>query len=134
MRSDERDALRQRFQFRCGSCGVTEIDVGAEITVEHFQPREHGGVDDAANWAYCCHAANVFKGDYWQPGSARRMLHPLHDNLAEHITERVDGTLSALTETGAFHIQKLHFNRAELVTYRLERHLIEATRHMQVTL
>jgi HNH endonuclease len=134
MRSDERDVLRQRFQFRCGYCGVREIDAGAELTVDHFQPRAHDGLDEADNWVYCCHACNAFKGDYWQPDSVRRILHPLRDNLAEHIAERVDGMLFALTATGAFHIQKLRLNRAELVTYRLEHRLIEAARHVQVNI
>jgi hypothetical protein len=34
MRQDERDTLRQRFRFRCGYRGVSERDVGAELTVE----------------------------------------------------------------------------------------------------
>ena len=83
---------------------------------------------------YCCHACNAFKGDYWQPDTARRLLHPLRDSLVEHIAERANGTLSALTETGAFHIQKLRLNRAELVAYRLERRLTETARHVQFTL
>ncbi len=43
MRSDEREILRQRFQFRCGYCGVRETDAGAELTADHFQPRSRGG-------------------------------------------------------------------------------------------
>jgi hypothetical protein len=132
MRADERDALRQRFQFRCGYCGVREVDNGAQLTVDHFQPRRRQGVDDASNWVYCCHACNEFKGDYWQPESPRRILHPLRDNLAEHIAAREDGTLAALTAAGAFHIQRLRLNRAALVAYRLEHSLTETTRDVQL--
>jgi hypothetical protein len=39
MREEQREALRHRFGFRCGYCGVAERDVGAELTVDHFQPR-----------------------------------------------------------------------------------------------
>jgi hypothetical protein len=42
MRQDERETLRQRFAFRCGYCGVSEQDAGAERTVDHFQPRSQG--------------------------------------------------------------------------------------------
>ena len=61
MRQDQRDALRHRFEFRCGYCGVTERDVGAELTVDHFQPRSRGGLHEADNWVYCCHPCNEFK-------------------------------------------------------------------------
>jgi hypothetical protein len=131
MRLDERDALRGRFGFRCGYCGVSEVAAGAELTVDHFQPRSHGGLDEPGNWVYCCHACNEFKGDYWQPDSSHCILHPLQDSLAEHIAEQDDGTLQALSETGAFHIQKLRLNRAELVAHRRERRLIELARQAQ---
>jgi len=52
-----------------------------------------------------CHACNSHKGDYWQPGTARRLLHPLRDNLAEHLVSSDDGTLRSLTETGTFHMR-----------------------------
>ena len=51
---------------RCGYCGVEEAEVGAELTVDHFQPRAQNGTDNAANLVYCCNACNQFKGDYWQ--------------------------------------------------------------------
>ncbi len=134
MRQDDREGLRRRFQYRCGYCGVGENDVGAELTVDHFQPRSCGGLDEPDNWVYCCHACNEFKGDFWQPDSPRRILHPLRDDLAAHLVELKDGTLRALSETGAFHIERLHLNRRPLVAYRSERRLLEATRQAQVSL
>lgn len=131
MRPDEKAALRQRFQFRCGYCGVREVDAGAELTVDHFHPRSRDGAHEPDNWVYCCHACNDFKGHYWQPDSPRRILHPLRDNLAEHVVERDDDTLYALTETGTFHIQRLHLNRPELVACRLERRLIAVAQQAQ---
>ena len=128
MRQEEREALRRRFQFRCAYCGVSEHDVGAELTVDHFQPRSRGGLDDPDNWVYCCHACNEFKGDYWQPKSSQRILHPLRNDLTAHLIEEEDGTLRALTETGEFHIKRLHLNRRQLVAYRSERRRLEAAR------
>lgn len=126
MRQDERYSLRLRFQFCCGYCGVRESDVGAELTVDHFQPISQGGLDEPENWVYCCHACNEFKGDYWQPASALRVLHPIRGNLATHVHEDDDGVLVGNTETGVFHIDQLRLNRAQLALYRRERRLLQA--------
>jgi hypothetical protein len=134
MRPDEREALRVRFGSRCGYCGVSDVDVGSELTVDHFQPRSHGGGDEPDNWVYCCHACNEYKGDYWQPESPEHILHPLRDDLTEHIAERDDGTLEALSESGVFHIQRLRLNRPRLVTNRRRRRLYTALRHAQAAI
>ena len=134
MRQDERDSLWRRFQFRCGYCGVSERDAGAELTVDHFQPRSQGGLDEAENWVYCCHACNEFKGDCWQPNSPDRILHPIRDDMAAHLAEQEDGTLHALSATGVFHIERLHLNRRQLVAYRYERRLLEAATQTQARL
>ena len=134
MRAEERRSLRQRFGFRCGYCGVTERDVGSELTVDHFQPRSRGGSDDRENWVYSCHPCNEFKGDYWQPNSPQRILHPLRDPIAEHIVEQDDGTLRGDSMTGAFHIERLHLNRPQLVEHRRERRLREAAHRTHVRL
>ena len=115
----QRQALRERFGFACGYCGVSEASVGSELTVDHFQPTTAGGVDDVQNWVYACHACNSFKSDWWAPTPTQRVLHPLRDLPNQHFQECQDGTLEALTEPGLFHIELLHLNRAELVAHRL---------------
>lgn len=37
--------IRQRANFRCEFCGVTETDVGGELTIDHFKPLKSGGAD-----------------------------------------------------------------------------------------
>jgi 5-methylcytosine-specific restriction endonuclease McrA len=59
MTAAERLALRQRYNFCCGYCGVRETDVGAALTIDHFQPISRGGEDTPANWVYCCFACNT---------------------------------------------------------------------------
>src|SRR6478736_699220 len=98
MRLDERETLRRLFQYRCGYCGVRERDAGAALTVDHFQPTSKGGAHEAANWVYCCHACNEFKGDLWEPSSPVRLLHPLRDDISAHIASDNTGRLKALTE------------------------------------
>jgi hypothetical protein len=121
MRPNERAALRRRFSFRCGYCGVSEESVGAELTVDHFRPRARGGTDERANWVYSCFNCNNLKSDIWAPDSPRRILHPLNDTLSEHISEDANGRLVGLTGTGRFHIEQLQLNRPPLVSYRLAR-------------
>lgn len=118
MRSARRRVLRQLYQFRCGYCGTSEADAGSELTVDHYHPLSKGGRDEAANRVYCCHACNEFKGDFWDPASPRRILHPLRDAIGDHVAEQPDGTLAALTPTGQFHIERLHLNRPPIVERR----------------
>ena len=132
MPSDPREELRHVYQFRCGYCGTSEVDVGALLTIDHFQPRARGGPNDPANWVYCCHACNEFKGDYWQPDSPYRILHPLQDDLATCIAGEADGRVRGLTETGTFHIQRLHLNRPQLIAHRLARRINSEIRHALV--
>ena len=128
MGAEERRKLRRQFRYRCGYCGVRERDVGAELTVDHFQPRSKGGLDEPENWVYCCHACNEFKGDFWQPDSSLRLLRPLHDRMATHIAQDAEGKLQGLTETGTFHIERLHLNRPPLVENRLRNRRSHAVR------
>jgi hypothetical protein len=131
VRASVRQTLRTRYAFRCGYCGIREVDVGAELTVDHFQPRSQGGSDALENLVYCCPACNEFKGDQWQPGSSHRILHPLRDNCAEHFVLTNQDVLRPLTETGEFHIRRLHLNRRELVLHRREQRLLEEDRATQ---
>ncbi len=118
MRRAERDALRARYQFRCGYCGTTEVDAGGELTADHFHPRSRSGAHAPDNWVYACITCNDYKGNHWQPDSVHRILHPLRDDLTEHIREDEDGRLVGLTETGRFHIERLQLNRPQLVVQR----------------
>jgi hypothetical protein len=125
MRNATLQALRQRYVFRCGYCGISEMDNGASLTVDHFQPRTHGGSDAPDNLVYCCHACNEHKGDWWNPDGVERVLHPLHDDISVHILLQEDGLLHPLTETGTFHIRRLYLNRLPLVNYRRSERLDE---------
>jgi hypothetical protein len=128
IRPEQRAALRRLYNFRCGYCGVSDVDSGAELTVDHFQPRSQGGTDAGGNLVYCCHACNEYKGSYSQPETLERILHPLRDNLPEHILEQEDGTLYALTPTGAFHIAQLHLNCPTLIAHRLVERQLQLAR------
>ena len=129
MTTAERVALRQLYNFCCGYCGVSETDVRATLTLDHFQPVSRDGEDTFTHWVYCCFARNTAKGDYRQPAALHRILHPLRDNLSDHIAEQADGMLLGVTETGRFHIQHLRLNRPALVAHRLEKQQRKRERH-----
>jgi hypothetical protein len=134
MRTDDRESLRRRFRFRCGYCGVTEDDAGAELTLDHFQPCSSGGADRPDNWVYCCHPCNEFKGDFWSDDPSLRLLHPMADDSTAHLVEETDGTLRPLTARGAAHIERLHLNRPQLVAYRCQRRAAADARRSQLVL
>ena len=66
--------VRERANFRCEYCGVSEQDTGGELTLDHFQPQVRGGTDDPANLLYCCQHCNQYKSDYWPDDEASPML------------------------------------------------------------
>ncbi len=121
IRAQTKRIVRAVYAFRCGYCGVSEAQVGAELTFDHFRPQSQGGTDDAADLVYACHACNEFKGDYWTENSDTRLLHPLTDDLAQHVFEEANGTLRALTTLGQVYVERLQLNRAALVAQRQER-------------
>ena len=121
IRVQTRRVVRAVYGFRCGYCEVTEAQIGSELTFDHFRPQSQGGTDDAANLVYVCHACNEFKGDYWAEEGDTRLLHPLTDDLTQHIIEETDGTLRPLTTLGQVYLARLQLNRSVLVQNRLER-------------
>jgi hypothetical protein len=130
MPAQVKEMLRQLFHYQCGYCGVREVDVGSELTIDHFQPRSRGGSDELRNLVYSCHACNEFKGDFWSRGSPQ-ILHPLEDDLSQHFLEAAEGTLLPLTASGSLHIERLRLNRPQLVEFRLERRQLEAARQAE---
>lgn len=103
MRLSLRRQVRQRDRFRCAYCGISEEEIGAELTIDHFRPVRHGGSHALENLVYACHACNEFKGHFWSAEVAGRLLHPGQDEIAHHIQEGDDGNLLGLTERGRLH-------------------------------
>ena len=63
----------------------------------------------------------LLKGDYWSEGEESRLLHPLTDDLNQHIVEERTGSLQARTVLGQIFIDQLQLNRTALIENRLER-------------
>ncbi|MEJ7577086.1 MAG: HNH endonuclease signature motif containing protein [Pyrinomonadaceae bacterium] len=120
--SELRQVVRRAYDFACGYCGVREEDAGSELELDHFKPRRSGGSDEFENLIYCCTTCNRLKGDFWSASTTeKRLLHPKRDNLSLHLRLETDGLLTALTETGSFHLVRLRLNRPPLVALRRAR-------------
>ena len=118
IRAKVKRLVRSIYVMRCGYCGLSEADIGAELTFDYFQPRSVGGSYEADNTVYACHACNEFKGEYWGDTDDTRLLHPLRDDLKIHIRQEPDGTLTGITPAGERYIDQLQLNRLPLVLHR----------------
>ena len=117
-----REQVRQRANFACEFCGISEIDSGGELTMDHFQPKGKGGHDSLDNLIYCCISCNQSKHDYW-PASPQdlQLWNPRHEPATKHFLALADGTFQPLSEIGAFTLQCLRLNRQPLVDHRLRK-------------
>jgi hypothetical protein len=117
-----RQQVRQRANFACEFCDVTETDTGGELTVDHFQPKAKGGDDSLENLLYCCARCNQYKLDYWPMHPEEPSLwNPRREPASQHFLELNDGTLYPLTAIAAFTIKRLRLNRPPLIAWRLRR-------------
>ncbi len=125
--------MREQYNFACGYCGISEIDAGSELEIDHFQPIKYGETDERDNLVYACPACNRNKASYWlslDAESHRHLLHPLTDDLNIHITLSQNCNLTGLTRRGWFHIEWLHLNRPQLVIMRQQRAIYQRTQKM----
>jgi hypothetical protein len=99
MTSETRDRARERYEARCGDCGVTDVAIGSTLTIDHHRPRSRGGRDDDENMVYACPRCNEHKGSYWHEEHPPHvpLLHPGRHDLALHLRECTDGRLVGLT-------------------------------------
>lgn len=128
--AEQREEVRQRANFACEFCGVTETDAAGQLTVDHFHPQARGGADALENLIYCCYRCNQYKADYWpqKPGESE-LWNPRQEAASAHFLELTDGSLYPLTAIGTFTIARLRLNRPPLVAYRLQkRHQAEEKR------
>jgi 5-methylcytosine-specific restriction endonuclease McrA len=71
------------------------MNVGGELTVDHFPPVSAGGEQSDANLVYACVRCDQYKGallpEVTDLTQEQRLLHPLRDDLATHSREE-EGT------------------------------------------
>lgn len=117
-----RNQVRERANYACEYCEVTENDSAGQLTVDHFHPQSLGGSDTLDNLIYCCNRRNQYKADYWpRDAGAPTLWNPRNQSIADHFVELADGRLFALTNVGRFSLQPLNLNRPPLIAYRLQK-------------
>jgi len=113
------ELVRRRANFACEYCGVSEVDSGARLTLDHYQPTSQEGTDDPDNLIYACFACNVNKGDYWPTATGQLPVwNPRDQRFDQHFVQDPDGELLPRTEIGRFTIHLVRLNRPELVAHR----------------
>ena len=118
IRAAAKRLVRSIYVMRCGYCLLSEAEIGAELTFDHFQPQNAGGSDTVDNLVYACHAYNEFKSEYWGETEDTRLLHPLRGDLKLYIREQTDGTFAGISAAGERYIHQLQLNRLPLVLHR----------------
>jgi hypothetical protein len=120
--TDIRLLVRRRANYACEYCGVTEIDAGGELTIDHFRPQSEHGSDDAQNLLYSCLRCNLYKADYWPRLAGEALLwNPREHPREEHLLELADASLYAISDIGQWTLSRLRLNRPQLVEYRRRR-------------
>lgn len=123
--------VRSRARYSCEYCGVSEVDAGGELSVDHFQPLSRGGSDELDNLVYCCARCNQYKQAYWpESASALPLWNPRRELFQVHFVELEDGQLLALTAVAEFTLTRLRLNRGPLVSYRLRKRRQERERRL----
>src|SRR3990172_3807127 len=101
-----REQVRQRADFTCEFCGVSETDVGGQLTVDHFQPIAKEGSADLDNLIYCCIHCNQYKADYWPQLSDDPLLwNPRSESALKHFFQLEDGRLHPRSEEHTSELQ-----------------------------
>jgi hypothetical protein len=116
---EQRRSVRERANFACEFCGVSESDTAGQLTIDHFQPKSKGGDDNLDNLLYSCMRCNLYKQDYWPENeNAPKLWNPRNEPPERHFLEIEDGKLISLTNVGEFTIKRLRLNRPPLIAYR----------------
>jgi hypothetical protein len=102
IKTEAREIVKQRANYVCEYCGVSEVDVGGELTLDHYHPTSKGGSDGLENLLYCCPRCNQYKLDYWPTKLDDIPLwHPQREPFNIHFT-----------------LLRLRLNRPHLISHR----------------
>lgn len=115
-----RQLVRERAQFACEYCGVTEHNVGSELTIDHYYPESlWAGAMTLRTCATACHRCNLNKLDYWphEPDDLP-IWNPRTSSPSDHILILADGMAYPVTAIGRTTIGQLRLNCPPLIAYR----------------
>ena len=128
-----REQVRQRANFACEYCQISETDAGGLLTIDHFRPISKGGNDHLNNLIYCCHRCNSYKYNYFPSNEGEKEIwNPRKESREAHFFLLEDGSLQAISPVGKATIQLLRLNRPPLISFRVQKRMKqEETRLLQ---
>ena len=112
-------SLRRRILERdggqCQYCHLKQYGQGAVFHINHIVPRSGGGLTQESNLALQCPYCSLRKSDRVDandPATGRkaRLLHPIEQVWAEHVSLQPDGVCRGLTDTGRATVEALRMN------------------------
>lgn len=117
-----RKEIRQRAEFRCEYCHLSEADAFLTFEADHVIAEKHGGTTDINNLACSCFDCNRFKGsDISSIDSVKDKIVPLFNPRTQiwsrHFTVS-DGEIIGRTATGRATVNLLKFNLPTRVEVR----------------
>lgn len=124
-----RDAVRDRAGRRCEYCHLPDVlPHTLRFHLEHILSRQHGGLTEMNNLAWCCQRCNAHKGPNLtgvDPDTSAlvQLFHPREDRWEEHfLIERL--IIRGLTVKGRTTAWLLEMNSEERIRWRmaLQRH------------
>ncbi len=127
----QRDMVRQRANFRCEYCRISDHDSAAATVfeTEHIIPKadfsnDDPKIDDPDNLAWACPSCNRHKSKKSQApdpstDNSTPLFNPRIDQWSKHFLARSSGHIIGLTPTGKATVQTLQFNKQARVECRL---------------
>ena len=122
--NENRMKVREQYNFRCGYCGVREIDVGSALEIDHFQPTSQRGSDELDNLVYACPACNRYKAVQQTAvdpltNQTVSLFHPQQQRWLDHFVWNEDATqIVGTTAIGRATVEALKMNRSQLLRVR----------------
>ena len=116
--------VRQRANYLCEYCHVSEKWQYVPFTVDHIIPLSKGGSNSIDNLALACFHCNRQKSDNVtaiddQSGAEVPLFNPRSDSWQEHFIWSADGLrIIGLTPTGRATVAALAFNRERIINIR----------------
>lgn len=115
-------SLRKDFEGRCAYCLWHEERNRSEFEIDHFRAQSQHGTHKYKNLRFSCGACNRYKGSLptkKQLLRGERIIDPCAEwDYGDHLAERQDRTLEALTHEGRFHLDRLRLNCGKLIEER----------------
>lgn len=116
-----RNLVQSRASYCCEYCHLHQNQLPyIRFHIEHIIARQHGGTDDPANLALCCHWCNQHKGTNLATqvdNTLTPLFHPRKHIWEEHFQIN-DSIISGRTAIGTGTVRLLNMNDEERVQLR----------------